>query len=145
MNNFFNQIEFAKTEIEGLLNNHIILEQDIEMLSHLTFEETLELLKKQHMNEKNRYLYLIYINPYLICTDKPYIDIDIIAKLLVTRFNLEMSEINNKYQAGEINKIECHNMKHFYKNLYFKSSMTGRKIMNYYRDEIVDNKTSTVK
>lgn len=137
MENFSNQIEYAKSEIENLLKDSVIISKDIELLSDLTFEEVLGLSKSN--NEKNRYLYLIYINPYLICIDKKYIDSDIIAKLLINRFNSEMIEVNNRYQNGEINKIECNNIKTFYKNLYFKSSMIGKNIMRNYYDDIIDN------
>lgn len=137
MENFSNQIEYAKSEIENLLKDSVIISKDIELLSDLTFEEVLGLSKSN--NEKNRYLYLIYINPYLICNDEKYMDIDIIAKLLINRFNSEMIEVNNKYQNGEINKIECYNIKTFYKKLYFKSSMTGKDIMRNYYDDIIDN------
>lgn len=137
MDSFFGQIEMAKLEIEKLLINGIINETDIELLSQLTFIEVLDLLKSKY--SKDKYLYQIYINPYLICIDKPYIDIDTIAKLLVSRYNDEIVEINSRYKEGQLNAIEFNNNKVFLKKLYFKSSMTGKKIMNYYKDDIVDN------
>ena len=63
---------------------------------------------------------------------------------MVSRYNDEIVEINSRYKDGQLNTIECNNNKVFLKKLYFKSSMTGKKIMNYYKDDIVDNSLNDV-
>ena len=80
-----------KQEIESLINKGIISENNINHITKMTFDQMEEYGKSN--DEFNRILFDIYVNPYLLCSDKPILDIDIIAKLLVKRFNMEIIQI----------------------------------------------------
>lgn len=124
-----------KQEIESLINKGIISENIIENITKMTFEQMEEYGNSN--DEFNRILFDIYVNPYLLCSDKPILDIDIIGKLLVKRFNMEISELNFLINSFEIDEKKFNDNVDLLYFLYFESSTTGKKIKRYYEEEIV--------
>lgn len=134
------EINNNKKIIERYISNKLITEKDIKEMIPKTFYEMSEYQNSQSLI--NRYLFKIYFNPYLVCIDKPYFDIDVIAKLLLKRYNDEISELRIRYDERDINdkqyqlSIDTLNM------LYFDTSLMGQKIKKDYEDQIfVDKKT----
>lgn len=135
MDDVSNKIEREKNIIELLLIKKIITEKMIKEITVKNFQQILDYGNSE--DEVNKYLYNIYIKPYLICTDKPILDLDIIAELLVKRYNMEQSELNLRFKKYDINLSEYIISTDLLNNLYFNSSNTGKKIKRYYNDSII--------
>ncbi len=128
MNNYF-LTDFYKEKLSNLFYMNVITPQDIIDLEKMSFTDVLNLRNSKII--KNRYLYSIYMNPYLLCMQS-CIDIDIIAKILLKRYKNEIFELDLKYEDGEINKEQLNIYKNNLYNLYFKTTFIGLKIEKIY-------------
>ena len=128
-----------RNKVYILFKKDIITAYDIELISNWKLNE----IESLEVNFKNQVLNSIYNHPYLVCNDYMfidgtlYVDISLIAKLLIRRFNMEVNEleyqlnegyISKEYYQFEINKLN---------NLYFDSSIIGRRIYNIYNQDII--------
>lgn len=132
-------IQNKKIMIYDLLYHHVINKSDIEMISNLSFFE----IEKLPNNYKNKILFSIYCNPYLLCNDYMFmdngilfVDIHTIADILIKRYNMEYQELQHQLNEGYISSTQYQSAsdKLFY--LYFDSSIVGRRIYHLYNNDI---------
>lgn len=135
------EINNNKKVIERYILNRLIIEKDIKEMIPKSFEEMMEYKNSRILI--NRYLFKIYFNPYLVCFDKPYFDIDVVAELLLKRYNSEIIELTSRLDDGDINAKQYQKNVDTLNMLYFNTSLTGQKIKLAYADQLlVENETN---
>lgn len=136
------QIKTFKERVLELIEKEFINENDIKMLSDMTFDEVISLWESKTF--RNKVLFTIYLNPYLLCNDemvknKP-LDINIISNILIKRYNEELDEYKDRLLNGEISNNEYLNNCNCLTKLYFTSTLMGIKIADNYNDRISNPK-----
>lgn len=131
-------LETKKKRIYFMFVNDFINNNDIERLVSSSINDVIS----NRDTYKDSMLLSIYINPYLLCNDYlinlDNVDIDLISKLLIKRYNEEITEYNNLYNNGDISYIEYYNNVMMLNNLYFNSTKIGNRIRFINREEIVE-------
>lgn len=129
-------IDQKKFEAKGfriceLINNNYITNDDINLLLSKSFEEIIKYSRSPI--EKDRLLYKIYIQPYLLCQDKSEkIDINLIVKLMIKRYAMEIAEINYMYKEGTLSLDDYYKYIDSLLSAYFNTSEIGRVIYQNY-------------
>ena len=126
-------MDLKKARIKYLISNGFITEKNIQNITNKSYNEMA--LYENSLIEVNRQLFKIYVQPYLVCFDKPYFDIDVIAKLMIKRYGMELKEAEYMLKEGYINIEEFNRHIESLTVLYFNTSQTGQKIHRYYCDE----------
>lgn len=125
------KIDFKKNRIQELIKNNCITEEDIELLLHKSFDDIINSYKGS--NEKQRMLYKIYFQPYLLCKDgNDNIDLNLIVALMIKRYNMELNEISYMYNDGTISLNEYYRYIDNLVSLYFNTSEKGKLIYQNY-------------
>ena len=141
----YQNIEGTKNKIFNMVKRDYISNEDLEFLCSRSFIDMEKYVRDN--NIKCNILLQIYLNPYLLCCDRlleeksDLLEIELISKLLIKRYNEELNEYSVKYQAGEINNFEFNNNVMFLKSLYFTSTTMGQMIYRKYSQDIlkIDN------
>ena len=145
MNMNFQNMSNIKNKIFWMVKRDYISNEDLEFLYQKDF---IDMQRYASENNFNHYmLFQIYLNPYLLCDDRllekrnNFLDVDVLSKLLIKRYNEELREYKVKYKDGEISEGELNNNTLYLKNLYFTSTNIGKMIYIKYSDQIlkVDN------
>lgn len=131
------QLNILRNQITQLIKNNIINVNDI---SKLKFKKSFDFNNEDDFVSK--VLYTIYLNPYILCNDNmlkeyPILSIDLIAPLLIKRYNEEIVELYQQYEEGTYSKEQLKTMIKELKYLYFDSSIISSRIYHIYRDDIV--------
>jgi len=131
-------LETKKKRIYFMFVNDFINNNDIERLVSSSINDVIS----NRDTYKDSMLLSIYINPYLLCNDYlinlDNVDIDLISKLIIKRYNEEITEYNNLYSNGYISFIEYNNNIMILNNLYFNSTKIGNRIRFINREDIVE-------
>lgn len=137
MINMFNSLEPKRNKVNFMLVSGFINNNDIKYLASCSIDD----LICNRDTYKDSILLSIYINPYLLCSDDLFeidtIDIDLISRLLIKRYNEEITEYNTLFVNGDISYIEYSNNVMMLNNLYFNSTKIGNRIGTINRDNIV--------
>ena len=138
MYNLFDDIDSKKNKIYFMLASGFIDNSDIEYLANSGINDVIS----NRDTYKDSILLSIYINPYLLCSDSLFeitkIDIDLISRLLIKRYNDEITEYNNLYNNGDISYIEYYKNVMMLNNLYFNSTKIGSRIKFINSEDIVE-------
>ena len=138
MIDMINSLEPKRNKVYFMLVSGFINNNDIESLINSSIND----LICNRDTYKDIILLSIYINPYLLCSDNLFeldtIDIDLISRLLIKRYNEEITEYNNLYNNGDISYIEYYNNIMILNNLYFNSTKIGSRIRFINSEDIVE-------
>ena len=138
MLDMINSLESKRNKVSFMLATGFINNSDIERLVSSSINDVIS----NRDTYKDSMLLSIYINPYLLCNDYlinlDNVDIDLISKLLIKRYNEEITEYNNLYNNGDISYIEYYNNVMMLNNLYFNSTKIGSRIRFINSEEIVE-------
>lgn len=138
MIDMINSLEPKRNKVYFMLVSGFINNSDIKYLVNSSIND----LICSRDSYKDIILLSIYINPYLLCSDNLFeldtIDIDLISRLLIKRYNEEITEYNNLYNNGDINYIEYYKNVSMLNNLYFNSTKVGSRIRFINSEDIVE-------
>ena len=138
MIDMINSLEPKRNKVYFMLVSGFINNNDIESLINSSIND----LICNRDTYKDIILLSIYINPYLLCSDNLFeldtIDIDLISRLLIKRYNEEITEYNSLYNNGDISYIEYYNNIMILNNLYFNSTKIGSRIRFINSEDIVE-------
>ena len=138
MIDMINSLEPKRNKIYFMLVSGFINNNDIKYLASCSIND----LICNRDSYKDLILLSIYINPYLLCSDNLFeldtIDIDLISRLLIRRYNEEITEYNNLYKNGDVSYIEYYNNVMMLNNLYFDSTKIGSRIRFINSEDIVE-------
>jgi len=138
MYNIVDNLEEKKKRIYFLFVTDFINNNDIERLVNSSIND----LIYNKDSYKSHLLLSIYINPYLLCNDYliniDNINVDLISKLVIKRYNEEITEYNNLYNNGDISYLEYSNNVMILNNLYFNSTKIGNRIRLINSEDIVE-------
>ena len=138
MIDMINSLEPKRNKVYFMLVSGFINNNDIESLINSSIND----LICNRDTYKDIILLSIYINPYLLCSDNLFeldtIDIDLISRLLIKRYNEEITEYNSLYNNGDISYIEYYNNVMILNNLYFNSTKIGSRIRFINSEDIVE-------
>lgn len=125
------KIKDKKNHIQELIQKDFITNDDIKSLLNKSFDEILKYSISRITKE--RLLYKIYLQPYLLCDDElSKINVNLIVELMIKRYTMEISEINYLYKEGSIS------LKDYYRYIdslvyaYFNTSEIGKTIYENY-------------
>ena len=118
--------------LSGFINNG-----DIERLVNSNINDVISNIDTY----KDSILFSIYINPYLLSNDYllelDYVDFNLISRLIIKRYNEEITEYNNLFVNGDISYKEYYNNVMKLNNLYFNSTKVGNRISTINCEDIV--------
>ena len=138
MYNVNDYLEPKRIKIYYMFVNEFLNNSDIEYLISSNINDVI--------TNKNTYkdsiLLSIYLNPYLLCcdylVDLDNVDIDLISKLIIKRYNEEITEYNYLYNNGDISYIDYYKNTMMLNNLYFNSTKIGSRIRFINSEDIVE-------
>ncbi len=138
MLDMINSLESKRNKVSFMLATGFINNSDIEYLTNSSINDVI----CNRDSYKDLILLSIYVNPYLLCNDNLFepdiIDIDLLSRLIIKRYNEEITEYNNLYNNGDISYIEYYNNVMMLNNLYFNSTKIGSRIRFINSEEIVE-------
>ena len=138
MIDMINSLEPKRNKVYFMLVSGFINNNDIDYLVNSSINDVIS----NRDTYKDSILLSIYINPYLLCSDNLFeldtIDIDLISRLLIKRYNEEITEYNSLYNNGDISYIEYYNNVMILNNLYFNSTKIGSRIRFINSEDIVE-------
>ena len=138
MIDMINSLEPKRNKVYFMLVSGFINNNDIDYLVNSSINDVIS----NRDTYKDSILLSIYINPYLLCSDNLFeldtIDIDLISRLLIKRYNEEITEYNSLYNNGDISYIEYYNNIMILNNLYFNSTKIGSRIRFINSEDIVE-------
>ena len=138
MYNVNDYLEPKRIKIYYMFANEFLNNSDIDYLINSNINDVIT----NRTTYKDSILLSIYLNPYLLCSDYivdlDNVDIDLISKLIIKRYNEEMTEYNYLYNKGDISYIEYYKNTMMLNNLYFNSTKIGSRIRFINSEDIVE-------
>ena len=138
MYNVNDYLEPKRIKIYYMFVNEFLNNSDIDYLINSNINDVIT----NRTTYKDSILLSIYLNPYLLCSDYivdlDNVDIDLISKLIIKRYNEEMTEYNYLYNKGDISYIEYYKNTMMLNNLYFNSTKIGSRIRFINSEDIVE-------
>ena len=134
------KIEIARLNIKKYLEDEFITVEDIISLSNIDKNYGVLLNKKSDC--KTTILRYIYNCPFLLCDqESASIEIkQILPLFLQYRYNMEIKELDNLYEQGDMDQEEYYKQKAIINFCYYNSSKEGKEILKYGRiQNITDN------
>ena len=138
MDSVVEDLESKKKRIYFMFVRGFIDNNDIEYLVNCCINDVI----CNRDTYKDSILSSIYINPYLLCNDYLFnidnVDFKLISKLVIKRYNEEITEYNNLFVNGDISYTEYYNNIVILNNLYFNSTKIGSRIRLINSEDIVE-------
>ena len=134
------QIEFARLTIKKYLDDEFITEEEIFSLTDVGNNYGVLLNKKSDC--KSTILRNIYNCPFLLCDqDSVSLEIKKILPLFLDyRYKMEIRELDNLYDQGDMDQEEYYKQKAMINFCYYNSSKEGKEIIKLgHVKSVVDN------
>ena len=134
------RMEIDRLNIKKYLEDEFITVEDI--ISLINIDKNYGVLLNKKSDCKTTVLRHIYNCPFLLC-DQECAGVEIkkiLPSLLNNRYNMEINELNNLYDQGDMDQEEYYQQKSIINFCYFNSSKEGKEILKFgHIQNVADN------